>query len=326
MDKKIIKKALVTGGSGFVGSRMTDYLGKKGVAVRVLVRKIPAPGVFSDEVEVAEGDLKDPRSLKQAVMDCDTVFHLAARVHAVGEKSGDHPLYYQVNLRGTENILKASADSGVRRFIFFSSVKAMGEGGDLCLDESAVPQPVTPYGKSKLEGENLVHEYGRRFDMHTVCLRFPLIYGPGVKGNLERMRARIEKGVFPPLPEFGNKRSLVHYQDAVRAALLAAEMDEARGKTYIVTDGKVYSTRELYVLMLRAAGKRVPKWRFSMALLKGLARLGDIFRAVSGASPGFHSEALEKLSSSAWYSSEKITRELGFYPEYSFEGPLGGNP
>ena len=313
-----INKALVTGGSGFVGSRLVVFLVKEEIPVRVFVRSPPLPGVLPPDVEVVSGDLRDVDSLRKAVRECDTVFHLAARVHTVTKKTGDDPLYHQVNLVGTENILKASAEAGICRFIFFSSVKSMGEGGGLCLDESSEPVPLTPYGKSKLAAEKLVHEFGRRFGMHTVCLRFPLIYGPGVKGNLQRMESRIESGFFPPLPEFGNKRSLFHCQDAARAALLVANKDEACGKTYIVTDGKVYSTRDLYIQMCRALGKPVPKWVVPQFLLAGLARLGDMFRFVFRVRVGFDSEALEKLSSSAWYSSGKISRELGFYPKFSF--------
>ena len=132
------------------------------------------------------------------------------------------------------------------------------------------------------------------------------------------MESRIERGLFPPLPEFGNKRSLVHYQDAVRAAMWVEKKDEARGKTYIVTDRKVYSTRELYVQMCRDIGKPVPKWVVPQSFLAGMARLGDMFRIVFRVRVGFDSESLGKLSSTAWYSSEKIFRELGFRPTFTF--------
>ena len=314
-----MKKVFVTGAGGFIGGHLIQRLLREKCNIRALVRSRVSRHQWSSEIEVFDGDILDKKRMRNAVSGCDTIFHLAGKVHDLSEKGGNDESHRTVNIGGTRNVLEGAVAAGISRFIFFSSVKAMGEGGDRCLDESAEPEPVTPYGKSKLAAEKLVHEYGCRFGIHTVCLRFPLIYGPGVKGNLQRMMVRIESGIFPPLPEFGNKRSLIHYHDAIQAAVLAASKTEAAGKTYIVTDGRAYSSRELYVLMCRVAGKAIPNWTLPISFFRALGRLGDFGRAVFGVRMGFDSEALGKLASSAWYSSEKISRELGFNPAFSFE-------
>ncbi|MDQ7010672.1 MAG: NAD-dependent epimerase/dehydratase family protein, partial [Mariprofundaceae bacterium] len=214
------------------------------------------------------------------------------------------------NTEGTRRLLEAAKAAGARRFVFFSSVKAMGEGGPGCLDETAGCRPETAYGKSKLAAERLVLEGG--FVPEPVVLRLSMVYGPATKGNLPKMIEAVRKGRFPPLPETGNKRSMVHVDDVVAAALLAAEKPAAAGQTYIVTDGKAYSTRRMYEWVCEALDKPVPSWHIPVPALKALARMGDVIGRVRGRRFMFDSDALAKLTGSAWYDSGKICRELGF--------------
>jgi nucleoside-diphosphate-sugar epimerase len=198
----------------------------------------------------------------------------------------------------------------------------MGEGGSRCLDESYNGQPETPYGRSKLDAERTTLEVGRRTGLHVACLRLPLVYGPGNKGNLFRMIEAIDRGFFPPLPELGNRRSMVHVEDVARAAVLAAETPSANGQCYIVTDGRTYSTRELYMMICKGLGREIPAWHVPVWVLKALAVAGDAIGKVLGKRFMFDSDALEKLTGSAWYSSEKISRELGYKPVRRFEEAL----
>jgi len=252
----------------------------------------------------------------------DTVFHCAGKVHALSETGTDEVDYIRLNIDGTRNVLEAAAGANARRFIFTSSIKAGGEGSDVCLDEAMEDNPETPYGRTKLEAERLVFKYARQYKMHAAVLRLPLVYGPGYKGNLERMLEAVAARRFLPLPEFGNQRSMVHVEDAAEAAILAAEMPEANVQTYIVTDDRPYSTREIYTLMRVALGRRRPRLSIPVKALRAVARFGDMLGKVRGRRFIFDSDALEKLASSAWYSSRKIETELGFKPAYDLEKAL----
>jgi len=120
---------------------------------------------------------------------------------------------------------------------------------------------------------------GRQANLHVTCLRLPLVYESGNKGNLFRMIAAIDRGVFPPLQEVGNRRSLVHVADVVQTAVFAAGTPAANGQCYIVTDGRSYSPHGLYVLiLLRWLGKRMSSWPFPLWVLKALAVAGDVMR------------------------------------------------
>jgi nucleoside-diphosphate-sugar epimerase len=230
--------------------------------------------------------------------------------------------YVRANVDGTRNVLEAAVKAGVPRLVFVSSVKAGGEGSDVCLDEAMEDRPETPYGRTKLEAERLVFKIAREHQMHAVVLRLPLVYGPGHKGNLERMLHAVAARRFPPLPEYGNNRSMVHVSDVADAAILAAGDPDANVQTYIVTDGRPYSTRELYALMRVALGRRKPLISLPRGALRAAARLGDIVGRLRGRRFFFDSGALEKLTESAWYSSRKIETELGFKPAYDLEKAL----
>ena len=114
----------------------------------------------------------------------------------------------------------------------------------------------------------------------------------------------------------------MHVSNVVQAAVLAATSPAANGKCYLVTDAKAYSTRELYAMICRALGKKVPRWHVPLGVLRILGWVGDGIGTVRGRRWAFDSEALEKLIGSAWYSSESITQELGYRPTTTFEEAL----
>ncbi len=317
-----MKNVLVTGASGFIGSRLVDRLSGEGCRVKAMVRSSLEKIQWPPGVELVLGDIRDPMTIKAAAVGVDFIFHLAGRAHALSESRAEEALYRAVNVDGTKHVLEAAMEVGCESVLFFSSVKAMGEQTLKCLDESAPPCPATPYGRSKLEAERLVFEYGVRNGLHVACLRLPLVYGPGNKGNLFRMISAIDRGFFPSIPEVGNRRSIVHVSNVVEAALLAATCQAANGKCYIVTDARSYTTRELYERICHGLGKRVPRWHFPVGALKLLARVGDAVGCIRGRPFLFDSDALEKLIGSACYSTDKISCELGYSPSVTFEDSL----
>ncbi|BET69361.1 SDR family oxidoreductase [Opitutales bacterium ASA1] len=245
----------------------------------------------------------------------DTVFHLAGKAHALSELGQDEAEYQRVNRDGTRRLLEASRTSGVRAFVFMSTVKVVGDPPrptGHALDEAADFPPENAYGRSKREAEELVLRGG--YVPHPVVLRPALVFGAGVKGNLQTMLEAVSRNRFPPIPEVGNKRSLVHVADLVDAALLAARTPEAAGKCYIVADPKPCSSRELYDAMRAALGRipstmALPQWTLALG-----ARLGDVIGKARGRRFVFDSQALSRLVGDAWYSSERIRRELGWQP------------
>jgi len=315
-------RILVTGATGFIGRHLVTRLCRDGHVVRALAHDPGWPTTCPEGIESVVGDVCDAQAMKTLAAGCDAVFHLAGKSHALSEVRGDKEVYRAINADGTRHVLEGAAAGGARCFVLFSSVKAMGEDAPECLDESREARPATAYGRSKLAAEHLVLDYGKRVDLHVVCLRLPLVYGPGSKGNLFQMVSAIDRGFFPPLPDLENRRSMVHVSNVIQAALLAATSPAANGKCYIVTDARAYSTRKLYEMICRELGKQIPQWHTPLVVLKVLGRVGDMIGLIRGKRFLFDSDALEKLIGSAWYSSEKISRELGYRPSVEFEDAL----
>ncbi len=309
------KVVVVTGSNGFIGGRLTAVLAEKGYKIRTINRK---------PHDIAENsyalDLSIDECKHNLLAGVNTVFHVAGKAHALGATQQDDNEYFQVNTEGTRKLLEASKRAGVERFIYFSSVKAVGNSDLQPMDEGISASAATPYGRSKFAAEQLVlnGDYVR----HPVVIRPSMVYGKTDKGNLPRMIKAVKKGIFPPLPENFNQRSMVHVDDVVQAAILVAENPVAAGQIYIVSDGQPYSTRQIYDWIREVLGKRPIKTSVPMFLLRGLAGVGDVIGRASGRRFLFDSDALQKLTASAWYSSDKIVSELGFCPKYSLKESL----
>jgi len=310
-----MQSVLVTGATGFIGRHLCQQLQTSGIHVTAVGRS-RSEGPWDDFVCA---DLGGWVSLPVFV-GIDTVFHLAGKAHALAETSQDERSYFQINVEGTRQLLEWARKGGVPRFVLFSSIKAVGEGGFECLDEKAPCYPRTPYGASKLKAEELVLRGG--YVPEPVVLRLSMVYGPSEKGNLPRMIRAVQAGRFPPLPEVGNRRSMAHVDDVVQAAMLAAEKSEAISQTYLVTDGTPYSTRQIYEWVCEALGKPSPAWSIPLPLLRLLARMGDGIGCLCGRRFVFDTDAMDKLTGSACYSSRRIERELGFSAHHHLHDSL----
>jgi nucleoside-diphosphate-sugar epimerase len=317
----------VTGATGFIGQRLVRTLVEDGTPVTVLVRPPHAETTRKKwrqrNVSVVSGDLAEIASLAHTCDGIDRIFHLAAYAQTgTGESARASAHHWQVTVEGTRGLLREAIRAGVKRFVFTSSVKAMGEGGASCLNEDSPAIPVSEYGKAKLAAESVVTAAGREHGLHTATLRLPLVYGAANRGSIAQLIATFDRGNLPMLPDTGNARSMVHVDDVVRALLLLANDPKAHGQVYIVTDGRRYSTREICEWIVHALGKKVPGWSVPLWVLRAGARVGDLLRHTVWPGVFFDSRLLDKLVGSAWYSSRKIEHELGFHARWSFRTAL----
>ncbi len=158
----------------------------------------------------------------------------------------------------------------------------MAEERGSSLDEAFSPSPETPYGKSKLEAEKIVEDYGGKYKFKTTSLRLPLVYGPGNKGNVYGMIEAVDRGRFVMIGRGANRRSMVYVENAVDAALSVVNNSRADSSVYIVTDGIDYSLKELYDIIAIGLGKRPHSFFVPMGLARGLAVMGGIAGSMIG--------------------------------------------
>jgi len=283
---------LITGVTGFIGQRLANAIG---LEIRVLSR------VKQPNFETVICDLQSDVIPDDALYDIDTVFHLAGFAHDMRDASKIADLYYKVNVSATVQLAELAVKAGVKKFIFVSSVKAGGTPNPKkCANEKDQSEPEGVYGETKHEAELKLLEIGKESGMHISIVRPSLVYGPNVKGNLQLMLSGIKAGWFPPLPETGNRRSMIHVDDLVRAILLIAEDKQANGEIFIATDGTPHSSREIYSVICNIAGKPVPKWSVPKFL----------FNLIALTSPKIKYK-VDKLLGDECYSSGKL-EALGF--------------
>lgn len=309
---------LITGATGFIGRRLAQRVLLSGARTCRLLTRHQQEGEPWCSV-----DLASPAGLFAACTGIECVFHCAGHSHAFASLSDtDAEQHWRVNFEGTRNLVEVAGQAGVRRFVFLSSVKAMVEPGGEWADENFPGLPTTAYGQSKLAAEEVVLELGRKYGMHVVNLRLAMVYGAGGRGNLERMGRLVRRGWFPPLPETGNHRSLVHVDDVVSAMLLVVDDDRANGQTYIITGPEAPSGRQLYDTMRAVLELPRRHWSVPEIVLRVAAKCGDGLEDLLRRRIPLNSEVVNRLLDSAWYSSARITRELDWQPKVSLREGL----
>ncbi|BCA54203.1 putative NAD-dependent epimerase/dehydratase [Nitrospira sp. KM1] len=313
--------ALVTGAGGFLGRALTDELHRAGYRVRALVHAPPSAG-FSASVEVMTGDIRDSSCTLMAAKGCETVIHLAGKAHAFDDRGVSEEDYQSINVEGTQRVLAGAREGGARRFVFASSVKVFGETTGTCVNEEAPAAPATPYARSKWAAEQAVSSYGSSSGMTTVSLRLPMVYGPTQKGNLFRMIAAIDAGRFPPLPPLKTVRSMLHVKNFVRGILAVLRAPAVPRSMYVMTDGRPYSTAEVYDLLRKGLGMRPARWRIPLPCLTAAARAGDLLQSFLHRPLPVSSANLNKIIGQAWYSPQNMITDLGYRPDHTFESAV----
>lgn len=267
---------LVTGSTGFVGQGLLARLaGMAGMRVRAVVRTPDQQPVLAAECVCVPG-LTPATDWSEALRGVDIIVHLAARVHVMRDTAAD-PLtaFRQVNVEGTSALARHAARSGVRRFIFLSSIKVNGErtlpGKPFTPTDR--PGPLDPYGTSKLEAELELARLAARGDMSLVVIRPPLVYGPAVRGNFRSMMQWLVRGVPLPLGSIHNRRSLVSRDNLVDLIATCLTHPAASNQTFLTADGEDLSTTELLRRLGRALAHPARLISVPAGLLRGTAGL-----------------------------------------------------
>jgi nucleoside-diphosphate-sugar epimerase len=225
---------------------------------------------------VAVGDMGASTQWANAVMGCDVVVHLAARVHVMREIAVDpESLFDAVNNVATHNLALAAAHAGVKRFVFISTVKVNGEStapGHPFV-ETDTPAPRDAYARSKYQAEEDLKELAQQHGMEWVIIRPPLVYGPGVKANFAALANAATKGLPLPLGSIRNQRSLVALDNLVDFIVCCTQHPKAANQTFLISDGHDLSTPELVRQLAQAAGVTVRLPSIPVALLKLAAAL-----------------------------------------------------
>ena len=303
-------KILVTGANGFVGRALCAALSQAGYEVLAAVRQtIPEYSV----PQVIVGSGATSIDWRKALQGVDTIIHLAARVHVMFDSAND-PLteFRKVNTVGTEHLARSSAASGVKRFVYVSTIGVNGlltyENSKFC--EESIANPHNPYSLSKWEAEEVLKKVASETGLDVVIVRPPLVYGLGAPGNFAQLISVLKRGLPLPFALVRNKRSLIYVGNLVDALLLCATHPAAAGQTYLVSDGEDLSTSDLLHNLSTLMGRSPRLFAFPTALLKLAGHLTG------------KSKQIEQLLCSLQLDSSKIRRELGWKPPFTLQEGL----
>ncbi|MBI3148613.1 MAG: NAD-dependent epimerase/dehydratase family protein [Betaproteobacteria bacterium] len=233
---------LVTGANGFVGQAFCDLLYAQGVPYRAVVRK--RRQAQGDDLALGDFAHADWRGV---LRDVSCVFHLAARAHVMQERSPD-PLaeYRRANVEVSARLAEQAAAAGVRRLVFLSTVKVLGEANaGRPYTDADPPAPQDHYAISKREAEEVLTGIGQITGMEVLILRVPLIYGPGVKGNFLSLLRLVARGWPLPLASLRNRRSLLYLGNLGAALVMLGRRAEAQRGNWLLADGEDLSTPQL---------------------------------------------------------------------------------
>jgi nucleoside-diphosphate-sugar epimerase len=278
-------RALVTGGSGFLGTHLVPRLIESGWAVRCATRR-PWPDAPRGVECSVVGEIGPATDWMAALDGVDVVFHLAARAHVLAAaKCASESDFERVNVAGTAQLARSAAAAGVRRVVYVSTIGVHGDHTDgAALDESSPLAPVSAYARSKLRGEEALRAESRP-GREPAILRPPLVYGPGVPGNLLRLLRLVASEVPLPFASVRNRRSLVAAANLTDALVLCGEKPQAAGQAYVVADGEDLATPELVRTLADGLAVRARLWPAPPAALRLAARLAGreaLYRQLCG--------------------------------------------
>ncbi len=313
-------KALVTGATGFTGSRLVEKLLEVGHTVRVLVRdRKRLKSSLIHKVEVFEGDIRDKAYVMEAVRGMDVIFNLAAYYRSSDTQK---KIYYDIHVEGTRHLLDAALKHKAARIVHCSTVGVYGDVGNTEADERQPFAPGDIYQTTKLYGEMLVTEYHKNKGLPTTIIRPTAIYGPGDERLLKLFKIASRRPTFL-LGDGKIYYHMIYVDDLVNAFILAAESEQAVGKAFIVGGDECLQLNELIDIIGPKLGnqpKRVhlPAYPFQL--------LGSACEKVFGffkLKPPLYRRRVDFFTKSRRFNTQKVKNVLGYSTQVSLDEGLG---
>jgi GlcNAc-P-P-Und epimerase len=301
-------KILVIGGSGFIGTELIAVLLKSGYSVSIL--DLRRSEVFPELCTI--GDIRDLDKVRQATLDVDIIYNLAAE-HA--DNVEPVSLYYEVNVEGSKNVITAAKENGVKRLVYTSTGALYGlDKGEV--EESMIPEPFNDYGKSKLQAEEAFLKWsGESPEHHLVILRPTVIFGENNRGNVYNLFKQINSGRFAMIGNGANQKSLGYVKNI--AAFMEFIIDLGPGShLFNFTDKPDLSMKELVETTRAELGKngRYLRMPFRLGLLLGYTF--DLASLCSRKKFAISSIRVRKFCEHTILNSDRLLK-TGFNPPYS---------
>ena len=309
-------KVLVTGGTGFTGSRLAEKLNRSGANVRLLVRdETSLRDPRFQDFEVCLGDIRDMDAVERAVKGVERVFHIAAVYRTAGIAD---QVYWDVHVKGTENLLKAALKYKVGRFIHCSTVGVHGHIDNEPANESSAFKPGDIYQRTKLEGELRAVGFGRDTGLPVAVIRPCPIYGPGDM-RLYKLFKMASKRVVPILGPGTIYYHMVYIDDLVNAFLLASESEKAVGEAFIAGGAETPTLNELIQVIASVYSRKPMKVHLPVKPFQWLGSICERICIPLNIEPPIYRRRVDFFTKSRAFDIGKAVRMIGYKPEVSLK-------
>ena len=302
----------MTGGTGFIGSRVVKRLRDRGDDVVVLARRPEkASGL---DAEIVEGELGDADAIRRGVEGCQAVFHIAAD-YRVGMAASKRESMRDSNVRGTERVLDAASDAGVDRIVYVSTINIFGNTNGRIVDESYDRDEadgfVSTYDETKYRAHRIAEERAAR-GAPIVIVQPGSVYGPGDRALVGQMIEQASTGKMPAkaFPELG--LNMVHVDDVADGILLAHDKGQL-GESYVL-GGEITTQGDLIDKAAEIGGQKPPRMKVPPLLLKAMIPVGRFVGPAMGLPPNFREMISAAHNVTYWAKDDKARRELGYAP------------
>jgi nucleoside-diphosphate-sugar epimerase len=306
-----VQSTLVTGATGFTGGHLARYLLASGHTVRVLVReREQARDLEAAGMDIATGDLRDRAAIESALKGVEVVYHVAAIYRQAGVATAT---YRAVNATAVGEIIEAASRAGAKRVVHCSTVGVHGNIEHPPANEDAPLSPGDIYQETKLEGEQIARDAGKRTGLEVTIVRPTGIYGPGDR-RLLKLFGGVARRRFPMLGSGEIYYHLTYIDDLVEGFRLCGEHPAAANRTYILAGGEVTTLNELVALVADVAGVAPPRVHFPVWPVWTAAALCELVCVPFGIEPPLYRRRVDFYTKSRAFDISRARQELGYAP------------
>jgi nucleoside-diphosphate-sugar epimerase len=309
--------SLLTGSSGYIGSRLVPDLRKRGHSIQGVDRDVKDVNGLKSFVH---GDLCNPHVAREAADGVDQILHLAA---AKGDWGISEEEYYRDNVEATRVLIEAGKEAGVKDWVFYSTVSVMGPSHE-AIGEQAEFDPINPYGASKAEAEKLFHQLAEEDpEARVLIIRPSVVYGPGNPDstNIYRLIDAIHNNRFAMVGPGEAIKSTSYIDNLLAATRFLMNRMERGVQTYIYVDEPALSTGQLVERIYKLLGKEPPSWHIPLSVASPIATVSDFAASMTGIDFPITAARIEKFNRSTNFDASAI-RALGFHQPISNNAAL----
>ncbi|MGL5067489.1 MAG: NAD-dependent epimerase/dehydratase family protein [Sarcina sp.] len=259
-------KALITGASGWLGSELTKQLLEKDYKVRALVlesskRLDELKNSYPEKLDIVLGNICSKTDLKKSINGIDVVYHLAAKVHCQPKNEKDIEDFYKINTDASKLLFETCVEQKIKRVIFYSSVSVYGESENIITSKSK-RNPITPYAMSKQKAEDEGMKLFKEKGLPLTIIQPVTVYGGDDVGNFEKMKSFANKGFLPRFGDGNNKKTIIYFEDLIKATVSISEDEDSIGKTIICGTENI-SLNEIIETFKKSSDKKIKVIKFS---------------------------------------------------------------